>query len=130
MCRIEGRCDAGWAEPLPQFCPPNEASNPSGETLYRLVAANPPSIEDFRSHRYVDPEKYFNASECATRSVSIWMSIERCRKLLLLPTHKGKRIAAIVIAPNSGAVSKKTNGHVSWWRCAAYDPVPTAKVVE
>jgi hypothetical protein len=83
MCNVHGPCSAGWAEELPAGCPPTSAINTTGQTMYRLVAT-PPTIADFTSHRSLFPDKVFRASECVARAVSMWSSIEKCRRLLLL----------------------------------------------
>ena len=131
MCNVGGCCSTGWAEELPSGCPPPSAFDPTGQTMYRLMAGTAPTADDFRSHRSLYPDKQFNTTDCRARSVSVWTCVERCQQLLLHPAHKSKSIASVVIAPGSGALTARGQlGHCCWWLCGAYDPVSHAAVVE
>ena len=122
-------CAAGYAEPLPQSCPPRGADS-SGGQYHRLVESIPPTIEDFKSHRERFPDRAFTVTECRARSVSLLKSVEQCNQLLKLPTLRGRLIVVLEIPSNTGAM-QKTGGphHYSWWRCGAFNPIPYCREV-
>ncbi len=132
MCTTASCCDRGWKESLPDGCPAGvEPTDPTGETLYRLIAGAQPALADFRSHQDLDPQKHFLfGSPCEARSVSLWTTVEQCRALQKRPNHRQKRIASVVVEANAGVVKRKNTGHVSWWLCAGADPLARAAVVE
>ena len=105
-----------WAEDLPEECPPEHATNPNGETYYRMVETVPPTITDFRSSRVMYPDKSFKVDECRARSCSLFSDLDACMQKLKLPTQKGKKIVMITLDPTSGVLAK-TGGknHFSWW---------------
>ena len=99
--------------------------------LYRLIASTVATLEDFQSHRNLDPERHFsNATECELWSVSLWTTVEKCRQLRKKRPHKGKSIATVRMSPATGVTKAKPTGHVSWWRCAACDPLPLTAFLE
>lgn len=129
MCNILKPCDRGWAEPLPEACPPVVAEDPAEQVAYRLIAGDPPTPDDFQSQRNTHPDRHFNVSECVARSVSVWSSIERARALRLKSPHQGKKIAAITLVRGTGVVTRR-KAHISWWRCLAFDAVANSQVIE
>jgi hypothetical protein len=128
MCSTAGPCQVGWAETLPTGCPPSSSVNPGGEIFFRLVGT-PPTADDFRSQAARFPGR-FKTSGCVARAVSMWSSIEKVRKLRLLPGHAAESIAMVAVPLGSGVVRGKPNGHCSWWLCSGFNPLPETLVVE
>jgi hypothetical protein len=130
MCSSTTPCEIGWAEELPERCPPPGAFAPAGETYYRMVTSFPPKSSDFVSHRQLFPERIFPVSECRTRALSLFDSTDRCLSLLKLPRFRGKLVVGIALPPNAGALERNGSpGHASWWRCRNFDPVVASVIV-
>lgn len=131
MCCVDDKCDSGWAEEMPDGCPDLKTSkDPEGQTLFRLVAEAQATIEDFRSHQYLDPKKNFFSKSCIARSLSMWETKEQCQKLKLQVAHKNKHVASVTVAKNSGVLSRRHDGHHSWWRCRTYDVLANVTAVD
>lgn len=113
-----------WAEPLPEKCPPEKASQPKRDEYYRLVDKIPPQEDDFRSLRMMFPKKKFHVGECFARACSLFSSAQPCVALLKLQRHKNKKIIRIVLPPESGLIQKtmKDPCHYSWWRRKDFNP--------
>ncbi len=129
MCAGLGPCDAGWAEELPPACPPSKVRDTGDEVVYRLVTTNPATIEDFRSQRFMTPDKRFRASDCVARALSVWSTAEKCRAARKWPAQKQKVVASVLLAQNTGSLLPSASGHLSWWRCSAFDPLPRTNVL-
>jgi hypothetical protein len=121
-----------WYEPLPVGCPPSDATQPDGRPLYRAVKTNPATNADFVSQRTVWPMRRFNVPECIARAVSFRISYESCEHLTKLPNHLGEVVAEVILPSQSGVLKQtgKEEHHISWWRAAAFDPLPFCRVVE
>ena len=131
MCSSTTPCDVGWAEQLPEHCPPAGVNAPTGETYYRAVTSFPPTAADFVSHRGLFPARSFRVSECRTRAVSLFDSAHKCFELLKLPRFRGKLVVGIALPTNAGALQRDGNsGHVSWWRCGSFDSVAASVRVD
>lgn len=110
-----------WFEPLPDQCPPVDASPPNG-TFYRLAEDSLPKCSDFWSHRKLWPSKKFNTTECLAMSLSVYTDPAQLEALKLMKPHAKKAIVAVNLTSSAGLV-KKTFGphHHSWWRNADFD---------
>ncbi|MCU0426787.1 MAG: hypothetical protein MUF71_14300 [Candidatus Kapabacteria bacterium] len=110
-----------WSEELPLNCPPSQAKTANNEVFYRLCNY-PVSDKDFLSHRALSPTKVFSVSECQARSLSIMDTLESAKKLLLLPSLKGKKIVKIHLIEENGLILQtgKPN-HFSWWKSQNFD---------
>lgn len=100
--------------------------------MYRVIAAESPTLSDFESQRSLNPDKHFtNVDECTARGVSLWADLGKCQRLLLFPAFAGKRIAEVKLLANAGSIAQtgQRRSHYSWWRCAAYDPLPHCTVL-
>lgn len=129
MCRTGNRpCSAGWAEQLSAGCPPDAAADPTGEAIYRFVATDPPTANDFRSYWAMGIPT--TGTECESRALSCWASLDRARKWHLLSRFKGQLIAELKPAVGAGLVIHGKKRHVRWWPCAAYDLVGNSRVIE
>jgi hypothetical protein len=132
MCTSNGECVVGWKEVLPASCPPTDAANTSGETVYRLVKPNGPTEADFSTLSTLDPAKHLiGPHQCRARAVSVCTTLAGARGTRKLPTQKGKRIGKLTLSAGAGVVKQTGQKlyHVSWWRCGAFD-APASTVVE
>lgn len=124
-------CEHRWAKTLLESCPPANAQAPGNEVLFRNTLANTPDVNDFLSQRETYPDKTFlGVTECETRALSMWSTIERCRALRKLKKFRHTAIAALSLTPDAGAIMRRADGHVAWWCCGAFDPVAASLIVE
>lgn len=121
-----------WAEPLPEECPPQEARDPEDEVFYRLVdEPTRPKQSDFFSPRKLKPQRNFkDASLCETLGLSVFSTIDACRKVGKLAGLRDKQVAEVTLPPECGVVLQ-TRGpkHYSWWLKAAFNPVSICKPI-
>lgn len=119
-----------WSEELPEMCPPTDAFDPSGRIFYRLCGT-PICDDDFKSHRFLNPEKIFNTTECICHSLSISDSETGLKNLLKMPLHKGKHIVELTLKTQDGLILKtgRTKGHYSWWRTKQFQ-LNTIKIAQ
>lgn len=120
-----------WAETLPENCPPPEAIRPYGERFYRLIESVEPDEYDFFSHRKRYPDKVFNTNECKALSLSVFSTLKECKKILLLPNNKDKKIVEIELTEESGVILKtgKSSKHYSWWLAKDFNPLNNCTIV-
>lgn len=112
---------AEWYEELPDQCPPAEAFIVDGFVCYRLCKSEIPSDSDFYSHRKLYPEKKFSASECETRSISVFRDPVDLDRVLKLAVHKGKAVVSLTLSKNDGVAMKTgKDSHYSWWRSIGF----------
>lgn len=130
MCSVMGPCPAGWAEPLPNDCPPKIARDTKGEALFRLVRNNPPQAADywsaFKLGRILTPP-------CKAKALSAWRTRESARALLRTPTrrNKGYRVAVVTFPLGGGCYTETpATGHVSVWHCGAVDLTQHSQVID
>lgn len=126
----EGRLEM-WFESLPEQCPEEGQRTPDGEVFYRLVRGSSIECNDFWSHRKLWPHKTFNTTECRACAVSIFHKKEQCERLLLLPLHEHKKIAAVTLTKDAGSVKQtgSQDGHHSWWRSKNFEPTLNAMLI-
>lgn len=124
--------NGGWAEPLPDGCPPPEAREPENEVYYRLVDDSvSPKPKDFFSTRKLKPDRNFgDVSECETLGLSVFDTLDACRGAGKLRGLRHKQVAKVTLTPKCGVVLQ-TRGpaHYSWWLKAAFDPVSICEPV-
>lgn len=125
MCTGPTPCEHGWAKVLPETCPPAETSAPAdGMQVYRTAKQFPPSDEDFKSLRELEPTRTkWGGKDCQSRSVSVWSTVQLCAQLLKLPRHNHKRVVQLELTASAGAIQQDSNGHISWWQCKAFDAI-------
>lgn len=132
MCVVGQACDVGWAEdpPTDSECPPCDAANAAGQSLFRLVTTIPPTSLDFLSRRGLNPDKHFtDHSECTNVALSIWTTAEKCSRQRRFSSMRERLIAKVVLLPGSGAIRNRGAGHFSWWRCGAFDAIGNSSPV-
>lgn len=129
MCGRRDPCATGWAETLPDKCPPQNALDPTGQTLYRFLETDVIQAIDFHSHRKRGKHTGKHP-ECFARAISLYGNLTLTRKIHYLATKKNKKLARIAPTQGHGAVSPPDEkSHISWWPCGAIDPVSMATLV-
>lgn len=115
-----------WFEELPEQCPPKDANNPEGMTVYRFSHNEMPHEADFISQRMIQPERLFNGvDECTARSLSVFDNLETCQNKMKLPRMR-KRFSSIIevrLENKDGLIKKTFNdpNHYSWWRSNGFN---------
>lgn len=119
-----------FAEALPADCPPSDACETDGITVYRLVEAMTPSAADFDSYAAKWPDRF--GTQCKHFAVSVFTNRESLARLLQMPRHANKRVARLTLDTSSGRVYQTGNDptHYSWWRYAGFDAVAACEVEE
>lgn len=113
-----------WIYPQdPQPCPPDSAVSVTG-LYFRAVLSNPPAATDFASWFTLKPERWNPHDRCKAAGLSMFSNLRDAQKLVkTLPQFKGKKLAALRIAPPNGVVqqtpSQTSRYHCTWW------PAPT-----
>lgn len=121
-----------FAEVIPEHCPPGDAFQPQGLEVFRLIEIAPPTDLDFQSHAVRWPEKFGRRSDCDYWSVSVFAKLESLSRIRGLKAHSHKRVARLVLVPESGQVQQtgQDEDHYSWWRFASFNPIPRCEVAE
>ncbi len=111
---------AMWFEPLPNQCPPGDATTPNG-VYFRVTETSQATCEDFWSHRKLNPDQKYNTNECRAMAVSVFDSSQAAQKLLLMERHRHKVITAVKLDSNAGKIQKNGQpNHFSWWRAVNF----------
>lgn len=98
--------------------------------VYRAVSAFPPTGDDFKSQRELGPDKTFlGTTECHARALSTWATPEQCALLLKTKPFRGLRVVRVALTSDAGAIQPRSNGHVAWWHCKAFDPIAASSEV-
>ncbi len=108
-----------WPSFFPAGCPPENAQPSFGE-VFRLVKKDPPTSEDFKSHRETQPDKKFDVLECEVCSLSVFRDmgdilnlkkrVPAMRKRLVSQAILNESLGKILHTPSLGGKS-----HYSWW---------------
>jgi hypothetical protein len=114
-----------WFEELPNECPPKEAFEPNRMIVYRLTVKTEPEESDLLSQRALKPNRKFKGvDECISRSLSVYNKVDKCWKMVKLPTFKNrwKSVVEIELKSDDGLVMKtfKDPNHYSWWRSTKF----------
>jgi hypothetical protein len=107
-----------WPEHFPELCPPDSSREPK-EKVYRFVKQNPPSENDFISHRLLYADKVFS-DECRACGLSVFTEMadvlsmrkryNALRKKLLAVGNLSSDVGKILSTPGKYAKS-----HHTWW---------------
>ena len=117
-------------EPLPEKCPPAEASDQPLEGIYRLLTTEEATEESFASHIALGKEPYPTVCPCIQSACSL---VYDPKKYKLLPRLKDHKWAAKLSIPKGAGLSltTKNKNHVSFWRSQGFDIVSSVlEVVE
>jgi len=114
--------------PLPDQCPPAEAVEDAIAEAYRMVFANPPSEDDFKSKRALGLAIPAGHDECGFASCSLNTEFIHAQRLAQLPKprEKGAMVAKVAIPPRWGKWIKNSKKHIHYWM---YDEFDHTKVV-
>jgi hypothetical protein len=113
-----------YREALPSECPPDAAETISAERLvYRVVSTFPPSQEDFKSQRAMNPSAVFRGvSECQAMGLSVFSDSRDAEKLLKLPKMRGRLLARVRLVEGAGKIQQtSTPSHHTWWPLTDFD---------
>lgn len=114
-----------FAEPLPEQCPPENAAKLSESTeFFRVASSNPVSIEDFRSVKWLNPNRQVD-DNCIASGLSIFQRESDTERILKLPSFKNGRVVKIVLGPTSGLILATPRNaacsHFTWWPFKEFD---------
>jgi len=115
-------------------CPPPGACEENGLIVHRFTESFPPSINDFRSWRFLNPGgdtgRFFEflPDECERRSCSVYMDEQAARRRWQPKPGKnnrfsGMKLVRLRIRKTDGVIRKEKGGHCSWWVSVTFDPV-------
>lgn len=114
-----------YRELLPEGCPP-EAAEEIGvpREVFRLARTNPPTLNDFRSHRAEKPDQVFlGVTECQARGLSVFAERRELEaKALKLQHLKNRFICRVELVAGAGRIQQTgPRSHHTWWPLAAFD---------
>lgn len=114
-----------YREPLPDGCPPAEAGEIVDErVVFRLVATNPATGDDFRSQRAERPDAIFppRNTECIARGVSVHADRRDSEKARRLPRFRHALICRVRLMAGAGTIQQTFEpSHHTWWSLATFD---------
>ena len=122
-----------YREPLPDDCPPAVAEEiVAPRIVYRLVWSDPPSFDDFRSQRDLDPEGEWDVTECQARGVSVFIDRRGANKRRRGRNLKGTLICEVSLDKGAGRILQPNpkSAHCTWWPLADYNIIANCRVVE
>lgn len=115
-----------WEEDLNlanETCPPESAMPING--FYFRLGNNPPTPEDFFSHRRLNPDQSYSVTECRARSVSLFDTEEAAKKIKKMPKMRDKNLTVLEINfVNADGLVMQTGDnkhHFSWWKDKGFD---------
>ena len=111
-----------FREELPEGCPPDAAEEIAApRQVFRLVRANSPTLDDFRSQRAEKPNAHFSVSECQARGLSVFADRQDSAKALKLPTLRGRSICRLTLEVGAGRILQTGQAsHHTWWPLANF----------
>ena len=112
-----------FREPLPANCPPVEAENVLvTRIVFRLVRADPPTLDDFRSQREEKPDSVFRVSECQARGLSVHADRSDSEKATRLPALRDRLVCRVRLEAGAGCIQQTSRwSHHTWWPLADFD---------
>lgn len=121
-----------FRDELPEGCPPENAKEIVNETIcYRLVHNEPPTDDDFRSQRALEPNRDFGVSECRTRGLSVFMQASDATRAARRSRNlRGAMLARLILNQGSGYIKQTgTRSHHTWWPYQAFDILANCEVM-
>jgi len=117
-----------WPAHFPSACPPADAVNASGR-VYRLVALDPPTPDDFVSLFLERPDLDWGGSLCQACGLSVYLDSEEARTIgRRIPALRTRMLAAGELDETLGKLrstpSRRTGAvsHTTWWVPDDVDP--------
>ena len=113
-----------FRDELPPGCPPETAEEIINETIcYRLVNNDPPTEDDFRSQRTLEPNRDFGVSECRARGLSVFMqAADAARAAQRSRNLRGAQLVQLTLNPGAGYIKQTgSRSHHTWWPYKAFD---------
>ena len=127
--------DLKYLEPLPDGCPPDDAEEiVEPRIVYRLVRSAPPSRDDFRSLRSLNPGLVYEDAdtECRANGVSVFIDLEFAhRRRRERRNLRGMLICEVVLDKGAGRIQQPNlkSAHCTWWPLADYDILANCQVI-
>jgi hypothetical protein len=124
---------ATFRDELPPGCPSGEAEEITIPTIcYRLVHNDPPTDDDFRSQRALEPNRDFGVSECRARGLSVFMqAADAARAANRSRNLRGAKVAQMILNAGAGYIKKTgSRSHRTWWPYKAFDVLANCEVIE
>lgn len=126
-----------YLESLPTGCPPPEAEEIiTPRTVFRLVSTEPPTMEDFKSLRALNPmgePLRVAGKECQYRGLSVVLSMDDCTSLLKLKTQRNKKVCAVTLDTGAGRIKNTATvvrpTHHTWWPFAKFDILSHSAII-
>ena len=125
-----------YRERLPPGCPPDKAKEiVAPRIVYRLVGSNPPSLDDFRSLRSLNPGlKYPDEFiECLANGVSVYTDIEAADGVRQdVDKLSDTLICRVVLDKGAGRIllTNPETSHCAWRPFAEYAILANCQVIE
>ena len=96
-----------WGDHFPASCPPNDARPKNIDPVYRITLHNPPTVEDFLSHKETN-RPYPPEKECEACAISVFTDLEQVKKMKKkIPMFRNKGyIVKGKITKETGVVSE------------------------
>ena len=120
----ENMTERRYRESLPPGCPPDAAQEISAPAaVFRLVRADPPTADDFRSQRAEKPFRQFHGvTECHARGLSVFSRRDDSQRALKLPALRGRLICRVQLESGAGSLQQTgRRSHHTWWPSADFD---------
>lgn len=120
-----------YREELPNGCPPEDADQTQDEqVVYRLVTADPPVDDDFKSHFLLNPAKDYRGHECIASGLSVVPTVEDAQSLTSLPALRGKLPCKVTLSAEAGMIKQtRAAPHHTWWPFADFDILACCEMV-
>ena len=122
-----------YREELPHDCPPHDAAEIVNETIcYRLVNNEPPTDDDFRSQRALEPNRDFGVSECRARGLSVFLQAADATRIAQRSRNlRGARLARLTLNQGAGYIKQTgSRSHNTWWPYAAFDILANCEAMQ
>jgi len=117
-----------YLEELPQddgVCPPEAASEAELEGAYRVVYNNPPTLNDFLSHKALGQEVRPGVKSCIWSACSLFLDGTKAKQIAgRLPKSRTRNphLALVNIPEGSGkSIINERTFHVSFWMYKDFD---------
>ena len=127
------RENSPFRDDLPEGCPPGEAREIISKiTCYRLVHNDPPTYDDFRSQRTLEPNRNFGVSECRTRGLSIFIQAEDAVRVTQHSRNlRGAKLAQLNLSQGAGYIEQTgSRSHHTWWPFKEFDILANCEVTK